>query len=305
MSSIAWLETVGAGELALVGGKAANLGELIRAGFDVPPGFVVTTKAYHRRNPDGSVPAVVADEIRVAWGELVGDTGAAVAVRSSATAEDLAEASFAGQQETFLGVQGEDAVVAAVADCWASLFSERAVAYRRQHEVDETALAMAVVVQLMVDARAAGVMFTANPVNGQRRQTVITAAPGLGEAVVSGTVTPDSYLVGRDTWQVLSANPGGAATGSQQRPTTLTADQAIALARLGAEIETRCAARPRTSSGRWTPPACGCCRRVRSPRCPTRWPRWPTSGPANRATCTSGPASSSSCRIRSPRCSPT
>lgn len=235
MSSIAWLETVGAADLALVGGKAANLGELVRAGFEVPRGFVVTTQAYHRRNPDGSVPAVVADEIRVAWRELVGDTGAAVAVRSSATAEDLAEASFAGQQDTFLGVLGEDAVVAAVAECWASLFSDRAVAYRREHAVDEAALGIAVVVQLMVDATAAGVMFTANPVTGQRREAMITAAHGLGEAVVSGTVNPDTLVVDRDAGRVISAEPGEPGRAAVSPP--LTGEQAIVLAGIGDRIE--------------------------------------------------------------------
>ena len=234
MSGIVWLAEVSAVDLALVGGKAANLGELLRAGFDVPPGFVVTTEAYHARNPDGSVPAVLADEIRQAWRELTGGTGAAVAVRSSATAEDLAEASFAGQQETYLDVPDEDAVVAAVADCWASLFSERAVAYRREHAVAEDGLGIAVVVQVMVAAEAAGVMFTANPVNGQRRQVLVTATPGLGEAVVAGTVNPDSFVVDRDAGRVLSAASG---EDGDAVPATLTDAQVIELARLGEAIE--------------------------------------------------------------------
>ena len=235
MADIVWLAQAGAFDPALVGGKAANLSALMAAGFDVPSGFVVTTQAYHRRNPDGSVPASLADEIRMAWRDLAGD-GATVAVRSSATAEDLAGASFAGQQETYLQVAGEDAVVAAVADCWASLYSERAVAYRRQQGIDETGLGIAVIVQLMVAARAAGVMFTADPLTGRRREAVITATHGLGDAVVSGTVNPDTFVIDTRDWEVLAA-AAGETSGGLDGPTTLTAAQAVELARLGAAIE--------------------------------------------------------------------
>lgn len=250
MSAIVWLDQ--AAELAEVGGKAANLGELIRAGFDVPGGFVVTTHAYHRRAPDGSVPTAIATEIGRAWRELVGISGARVAVRSSATAEDLAEASFAGQQETFLDIDGEPAVVAAVADCWASLYSERAVAYRRERGVAEAGLGIAVVVQLMVPAVAAGVMFTADPVTGNRRQAVITAARGLGEAVVSGTVNPDSFVIDRDRHEVVRFSRGEPAvvrpdptlaageqawTAGERPPSPLSDRQAIALARIGDRVE--------------------------------------------------------------------
>ena len=252
MSTIVWLEQVGAGDLALVGGKAANLGELVRAGFRVPRGFVVTTQAYRLKNPDGSVPAALADEIRAVWRELVGDAGGRVAVRSSATAEDLAEASFAGQQETFLDVGGADAVVTAVADCWASLFSERAVAYRREHAVDEAGLGIAVVVQLMVAAQAAGVMFTANPINGDRRETMITAARGLGEAVVAGTVNPDTFVIDRDNHAIVSFERGEPATvppdaslapeelawsAGERPPRPLNDQQAVELAILGDRVE--------------------------------------------------------------------
>ncbi len=252
MSAIVWLEQVGAGDLALVGGKAANLGELVRAGFEVPRGFVVTTQAYRGRNPDGSVPAPLAGEIRAAWRELVGDSGSRVAVRSSATAEDLPGASFAGQQETFLDVDGEDAVIAAVADCWASLYSDRAIAYRRERGVDEAGLSIAVVVQLMVPAQAAGVMFTANPINGNRRETMITAARGLGEAVVAGTVNPDSFVIDRDDHTILfsrrgeppvfrpdpSMAPGELAWFAGERPPQpLSDERAIELAGIGDRIE--------------------------------------------------------------------
>ena len=261
MSTIVWLEQ--AGELALVGGKAANLGELIRAGFEVPRGFVVTTAAYHQRNPDGSVSATLAAEIGAAWRQLVGSSGERVAVRSSATAEDLAQASFAGQQETFLDIDGEDAVVAAVAGCGASLYSERAVAYRREHEVDETGLGIAVVVQLMVAAQAAGVMFTANPVTGNRREIMITAALGLGEAVVAGTVNPDTFVISRTDYSVTLFQRGDAAdtddddlpahllsdprcgtgelvwTAGGRAPSPLSEEQAIDLAWIGDRIEAR------------------------------------------------------------------
>jgi len=242
MPAIVWLDQVGAGDLALVGGKGANLGELVRAGFEVPNGFVVTTQAYERRNPDGSVPAVLADDIRTAWRDLVGETGARVAVRSSATAEDLAEASFAGQQETYLDVDGEDAVVAAVADCWASLYSERAVAYRGEHGVGDEGLAIAVVVQLMVPAESAGVMFTANPVNGQRGETMITAARGLGEAVVAGTVNPDMFVIERASGAILQASRGEPVAPDPARvaeagAAALTDDHAVELAALGDRVE--------------------------------------------------------------------
>lgn len=198
------LESVRAGEVGSVGGKAANLGELLHAGFDVPPGFVVSTAAHRAAMAatppgDGSevagIPADVAQEIRRAYSQLA---GGAVAVRSSATAEDLPGAAFAGQQDTYLNIIGSDAVLAAVRDCWASLFSERAVAYRDRLGIDPASVAMGVVVQAMVPADAAGVMFTANPVTGARDQVVIDAAFGLGEAVVSGDVIPDHFVVDAD-----------------------------------------------------------------------------------------------------------
>ena len=127
-----------------------------------------------------------------------------MAVRSSATAEDLASASFAGQQETYLNVRGTEAVAAAVIECWASLWTARAMAYRAREGIDPDTVRLAVVVQQMVDAEAAGVMFTANPANGRRDQTVISAAWGLGESVVSGSVTTDDVVVEAGTGRVLS-----------------------------------------------------------------------------------------------------
>ncbi|MCP2049280.1 UNVERIFIED_ORG: pyruvate,water dikinase [Paenarthrobacter nicotinovorans] len=213
--------------LPRVGGKAANLGELAGAGLPVPPGFCLTTDAYRRALStsgldevcaaleststvdlarlnglagqarslvlDAGVPAGIAEAVRSAY-EGLGDN-VPVAVRSSATAEDLPFASFAGQQDTFLNVVGADSVLDAVSRCWASLWTDRAVAYRATNGIEHTSAALAVVVQEMVDSAAAGVMFTANPVTGKRSETVIDASPGLGEAVVSGAVNPDQYVV--------------------------------------------------------------------------------------------------------------
>ena len=183
------LHCVDKDDLALVGGKGANLGELLAAGLPVPDGFCITTNA-HRAASDGTVPETLAGEILAATARL----GGPVAVRSSATAEDLPEASFAGQQETVLGVVGDD-VIAAVEHCWASLWGERAVAYRAEQGIDEAEVAIAVVVQRMIPADAAGVAFTVDPVT-RRREVVIESAFGLGESVVSGAVTPDAHTVG-------------------------------------------------------------------------------------------------------------
>lgn len=178
------LAEVDAGMIDLVGGKAAGLGEMIRAGERVPAGFCVTTEA-HRA---GAVP----EAALVAAYERLG--GGPVAVRSSATAEDLPDASFAGQQDTYLGIHGADALVDAVRRCWDSLDTERAVAYRQARGIDDPA--MAVVVQRMVDADVAGVLFTANPITGTRTEMVVDAAPGLGTAVVDGSVDADHYVLG-------------------------------------------------------------------------------------------------------------
>jgi pyruvate,water dikinase len=204
--------------LPRVGGKAANLGELIGAGFPVPAGFAVTTVAYAEiaagLELDGTLddaqlaeqaratllaaplPESIADAIRRAYAALGSD--APVAVRSSATAEDLPWASFAGQQDTYLNVVGASAVLHAVRRCWASLWTDRAVSYRASNGIDHSAVQLAVVVQRMVEARVAGVLFTADPVTSTRTRTVIDASPGLGEAVVSGAVNPDHVVVEED-----------------------------------------------------------------------------------------------------------
>jgi pyruvate,water dikinase len=239
MTYTAWFDEIGKQDIALVGGKGANLGELSRAGLPVPPGYVVTTRAYDAfvevsgikgevvalasvpRAEDpagfeevaegiralfsgGRVPEEIADDIRSAYQELGEDGEIAVAVRSSATAEDLAGASFAGQQETYLNVRGAEALLEAVENCWASLWTARAMAYRTRQGIDPATVSLAVVVQRMVESEAAGVMFTANPSNGRRNELTISAAWGLGESVVSGTVTPDSIVVEKGSGRVLS-----------------------------------------------------------------------------------------------------
>ncbi|GAA3415761.1 PEP/pyruvate-binding domain-containing protein [Streptosporangium vulgare] len=226
---------IGAEMLPLVGGKAANLGVLTTAGFPVPPGLCVTTEAYRRvteragleevlaalaTTASGDVPALntlaakarelvltapVPDDIASA---VRGSADGPVAVRSSATAEDLPHASFAGQQDTYLNVIGADAVLDAVRRCWSSLWTDRAVAYRAANGIGHDTVRLAVVVQEMVQSEVAGVMFTANPVTGRRREAVIDASPGLGEAVVSGAVNPDHFVVDTATGRITERRLG-------------------------------------------------------------------------------------------------
>ncbi|MFD0479122.1 PEP/pyruvate-binding domain-containing protein [Nonomuraea thailandensis] len=192
------LNAFGRADLAVAGGKGANLGELVRNGFPVPGGFVVTTHAYEPavqgRDPR-ACPEPSEDVRQAIIGAYARLGGGPVAVRSSATAEDLPGAAFAGQQDTYLNVVGERALLDAVRRCWGSLWTERAVAYRARLGIDDAGVRIAVVVQSMVEAEVAGVMFTADPVTGDRAHLVIDASSGLGEAVVSGLVTPDHYVL--------------------------------------------------------------------------------------------------------------
>src|SRR5215217_6739793 len=239
MTYTAWFNEIRIDDIALAGGKGANLGELSRAGLPVPPGFVLTTAAYdafveaneigdaivklasvpraddpaafeevaqriHALFSSGKVPETMTEEIRVAYEKLDEDGETAVAVRSSATTEDLPGASFAGQQETYLNVRGAEVLLEAVKNCWASLWTARAMAYRARQGVGPATVSLAVVVQRMVESEAAGVMFTANPANGRRDQATISAAWGLGESVVSGSVTPDSMVVEKGSGRVIS-----------------------------------------------------------------------------------------------------
>ncbi|WP_029145184.1 PEP/pyruvate-binding domain-containing protein [Microbacterium luticocti] len=249
---VAPLSSFGAADVAAVGGKAANLGELLRAGLPVPPGFVVTTAAYidiarqagidvlvtdpatapaslRQAITDVEVPAAVRDAVTAAYARLGDDVP--VAVRSSATAEDLPGAAFAGQQDTYLNVVGADAVVDAVRRCWASLWTDRAIAYRRERRIDPADVRIAVVVQRMVDADVAGVMFTADPASGARDRIVVDAGQGLGEAVVSGEVTPDHYeLDDRGHRLSLQLRPDGTAPLLDAADLAALAEQARAIA---------------------------------------------------------------------------
>jgi pyruvate,water dikinase len=237
MTLLAWLQDLDRDAVARAGGKAANLGELIRAGLPVPPGFVVTTDAYtlfvsshglqpeierlaQSADPDDAaaldaasraiadlfdarpIPEAIRDTVLDAYSRLGSPP---VAVRSSATAEDRADASFAGQMETYLNIRGADALLNAVRRCWASLWTARAISYRARQGIPPSAVRLAVVVQELVDADAAGVLFTANPVTGHRGQTVIDAVPGLGEALVAGQVTPDHWVLDTATRRMLEA----------------------------------------------------------------------------------------------------
>jgi rifampicin phosphotransferase len=237
------LESLGRNDWERAGGKGASLGELLRAGFAVPPGFVVTTAAYDlfldsaalaehiaeslRVNPDddassrairsafmaAEIPSEVKGAVSAAYRRLAppgtqDSPNVAVAVRSSATAEDLPGATFAGQQDTYLNVIGLAGVLDALLRCWASLWTSRAIAYRRQAGVEHAAVKQAVVVQRMVFADVAGALLTANPITGLRDELVIDASPGLGEAVVSGLVTPDHYEVDKRSLKITRWVPG-------------------------------------------------------------------------------------------------
>ena len=230
--------------LATWGGKGLNLSRLIRAGFPVPPGFLLTTAAYRsfvianglQRNIDAAIAGVAADDpaafqqasttIREAFDrgtmpaalvKTVTDTYAglqqeAVAVRSSATAEDLPDLSFAGQQDTFLNVVGTEALLVAIVQCWSSLWTARAIGYRLRNHIPHHGLGLAVIVQEMVASEVSGVLFTANPLTGQRNQLVIDATLGLGEALVSGLVEPDQYVLDGETMQIVGKKLGAKAT---------------------------------------------------------------------------------------------
>lgn len=269
-----------------VGGKGMSLSKLVDAGLPVPDGFHVTTAAYrafleanalqpkilaalrmvdpsipvtletssqtiHGFFAHGHIPAEVGDAIVDSYKALE-DDHAVVAVRSSATAEDLPGASFAGQQETYLNIHGIDEVLDAVKKCWASLWTARAIAYRARQNISPECVALAVVVQKLVFADAAGIMFTANPVNGNRDEVVINAAWGLGEAIVSGAVTPDTITLNKQKSKVIRRETAEKSvmtvrteSGTSEQPVpdhlrrkaVLTNAQASELARYGAQIE--------------------------------------------------------------------
>lgn len=236
--------------LERAGGKGANLARLTRTGFPVPPGFIVTTAAYkafvaasdlwaiiaatlsNLRPEDPAdlerasaairaafrvtaVPAAISGVVRGAY-EALG--GGPIAVRSSATAEDLPDLSFAGQQDTFLNVIGADALLTAVVECWSSLWTARAIGYRQRNAISQEGVALAVVVQTMAPAEASGVLFTANPLTGHRGQTVIDATLGLGEALVSGQVEPDHLVVETESGKILERMLGRKQVATRELP---------------------------------------------------------------------------------------
>ena len=277
-------------DIPLAGGKGANLGELIHAGIPVPPGFVVTAPAYQHfieirglsniihgmldgLDPDNSeklqlagdmikteilkadMPDGIAKQIVSAYKKMGAPL---VAVRSSATAEDLPEASFAGQQSTYLNVLGEEEVLIAVKSCWASLFESRAIFYRAHQQYDHLSVSIAVPVQKMVQSVVSGVLFTVEPVTGDRSKIVIDAVYGLGEAAVSGAVTPDYYVVNKSTLAIeektiakqewkLVRNPDGKdpldanirldVPEAEQEKQKLPDEQILELAAIGKNIE--------------------------------------------------------------------
>jgi pyruvate, water dikinase len=236
--NISWFADITLADRATVGGKGGSLGELTRANIAVPPGFVVTTHGFEhvlaelekenpihsrvealslhdlkgvrllseevrRRVKNAPLPEDIRADIAAAHEELCGlDLSSPLAVRSSATAEDSEEASFAGLQDTYLWVKGTEPVLQYVRSCWASLYSVPSISYRLKDGTPENGVAMAVVVQKMVDARSAGVMFTRSPLTGDRSVIAIESAWGLGSAVVSGEVTPDRFVIGKITGQI-------------------------------------------------------------------------------------------------------
>jgi pyruvate,water dikinase len=291
MSFVRWLDGYDPAERARLGGKNASLGELLAAGLPVPPGFAVTVDAYHtvrghadvrqavtalldevdlsdpvaleelsaairRRIEEVPLDDRVATAVRAAYAELCErctSDAVPVAVRSSATSEDLPDASFAGEHDTYLWVRGPDDVLAHLTRCWSSLFTARAIAYRRERGYDHDVVAMSVGVQKMVRPTASGVAFTLNPRDGDRSQVAIEAAWGFGEGIVSGEVTPDSFLVDKVLGEIVQrtisdkaveyrlgagdrVERADVAAGRRTAP-SLTDDQVKAVARLARQAE--------------------------------------------------------------------
>ncbi|MFA5930269.1 MAG: phosphoenolpyruvate synthase [Candidatus Micrarchaeia archaeon] len=288
MKNIMWFSEIRKGNLAEVGGKGANLGEMSSIGLPVPGGFVVTSGAYYSfiahnnigktikemtsdlntedndklnvasdviktKILSGEIPPQLRNDILTAYKSMIKNGREPyVAVRSSATAEDLPEASFAGQQSTFLNVKGAEDCVQMVKECWASLFEPRSIYYRTENKFDHLKVGLAAVVQEMVQSEKAGVMFTIEPMTQDRNKVSIEGAYGLGEVVVSGSVTPDRYVVDKNTfkievkeiakqtWMLVKVNEKNAHMNvredMQSRP-KLTDAQVVELARLGKKIE--------------------------------------------------------------------
>ncbi len=289
---VVWFSEVNKDDIPLVGGKGANLGEMSRANLPVPPGFIVTSAAYFDfvkdkqidsyikkwtkdLDPEDSktlnkiaaelqkamrsfkLPDSLVKEIEKAYDEM---HGGLVAVRSSATAEDLPGNSFAGQQATFLNIQGKTALIKAIRECWASLFEARAIYYRTVNKFDHLDVGIAVPVQRMVQSEVSGIMFTVDPVDSDLTKIVIDAGLGLGEAVVSGSITPDHYVVSKDgfgivsreigaqDWQIVKEKDGTnkhvKLTKEQKEGQKLTDEQIVTLAKLGKKVEDHYGGKP-------------------------------------------------------------
>ena len=237
---VVWFKDVDRDDIGIVGGKGANLGEMTKAGFPVPNGFIVTAQAYfhfldeahlrddlsdllhgldvsnskdlerasveiQRRITRSEFPQDIATDVMHAYFTLEGGVlkHPLVAVRSSATAEDLPTASFAGQQATFLNVQGEANLLEKVKEAWASLFTARAIFYRATNKFDHFKVGIAIPVQLMVQSDYSGIMFTLDPVTNDKTKVVVDAIYGLGEMIVQGAVTPDHYVIEKATEKIL------------------------------------------------------------------------------------------------------
>ena len=287
--AVVWFNEVTKNDVPIVGGKGANLGEMTNAGIPVPPGFIVTANAYYdflksskieskirdllkpldsndskqlqqiaaevrQTILDAPMPAELAAKIKKTYGEM---GMGLVAVRSSATAEDLPEASFAGQQSTYLNIEGEKEVVTAVHKCWASLFEARAIFYREEQGFDHFKVGIAVPVQRMVQSEISGVMFTLEPVTSDTSKIAIEAVLGLGEMIVSGDVTPDTYIVdknglkiiekkiGAQEWKLIRSDKGKgketnikvALTSEEQSRQKISDEEVITLAKMGKRLE--------------------------------------------------------------------
>lgn len=275
-----------ASDLPLVGGKGANLGEMTHAGFPIPGGFCLTTRAFQQfinahPNPDEiykqlenipandveavrsagqrirealltvPIPAEIIEDVKQAW--QAAGVEHAYAIRSSATAEDLPDASFAGQQDTYLNIVGEESLLDAIRHCWVSLFTDRAILYRAQNNFSHREVALSVVVQQMVQSEKSGTLFTADPLTGHRHTLTIDASFGLGEALVGGLVSPDSYRVDKRTRLILDRRIADKLIGifpekdggtrqvmlseAQRVQTVLNDGQILALTDLGARVE--------------------------------------------------------------------
>ncbi|MCF8145865.1 MAG: phenylphosphate synthase subunit beta [Deltaproteobacteria bacterium] len=287
---VLWFEECSKKALPLVGGKNANLGEMVNAGIRVPPGFAVTSRGFQRYMegaglwdlvresvagvPPDDIKAVsragtrireaiistpIPDDVRAeilsAYGALCercGSRDLPVAVRSSATAEDLEEASFAGQQDTYLWIWGNDAVIAATHQCWASLFTDRAIAYRTKVGFPQDGVYISVGIQKMVNSRSAGVMFTVDPITGDRSRITIDANWGFGESIVQGMVSPDNFVIAKKSLsirqsiigqkdQMVVANGRGTVVegvpSDQQAIPCLSVGEVVEIAKMGIRIE--------------------------------------------------------------------